>query len=58
MTLLYDDGRQGEINLIASQDSIIHLGNIDFENLTLNFLSAFSRPVSNTTYSTIASPAF
>ena len=36
MTLLYDDGRQGEINLIASQDSIIHLGNIDFENLTVN----------------------
>jgi len=36
MTLLYDDGRQGEINLIASQDSIIHLGDIDFENLTVN----------------------
>ncbi len=36
MTLLYDDGRQGEINLIASHDSIIHLGDIDFENLTVN----------------------
>tara|TARA_B100000745_G_scaffold183168_1_gene120003 strand:- start:9588 stop:10571 length:984 start_codon:yes stop_codon:yes gene_type:complete len=36
MTLLYEDGRQGEINLIASQDNIIHLGNIDFENLTVN----------------------
>ena len=36
MTLLYDDGRQGEINLIASQDNIIHLGDIDFENLTVN----------------------
>ena len=36
MTLLYEDGRQGEINLITSQDNIIHLGNIDFENLTVN----------------------
>ena len=36
MTLLYDDGRQGEVNLIASQDSIVHLGNVDFENLTVN----------------------
>ena len=36
MTLLYDDGRQGEVNLIASRDSIVHLGNVDFENLTVN----------------------
>jgi len=36
MTLLYEDGRQGEINLIASQDNIIHLGTVDFENLTVN----------------------
>ena len=36
MTLLYEDGRQGEINLIASQDNIVHLGNVDFENLTVN----------------------
>ena len=48
MTLLYDDGRQGEINLIASQDSIIHLGDIDFENTSQNdtfcdgFVSYFS----------------
>ena len=36
MTLLYEDGRQGEVNLIASRDSIVHLGNVDFENLTVN----------------------
>ena len=30
MTLLYDDGRQGEVNLIASRDSIVHLGNVYF----------------------------